>query len=41
MIEGSGLTRNSIRLNFDLKVSDRIRTGVRLELLTENKRITK
>ena len=30
VIEGSGLTRNSIRVNFDLNVSDRIRTGVRL-----------
>ncbi len=30
VIEGSGLTRNSIRANFDLKVNDKIRTGVRL-----------
>ena len=30
IIEGSGLTRNSIRVNFDLNVSDKIRTGIRL-----------
>lgn len=36
IVKGSGLERNSIRANFDLKVKDNLRTGIRLAV-TERK----
>ena len=41
IIEGSGLERNSIRLNFDTKVNDKLRAGVRLALTDRRQEVNK